>query len=57
MTAILQGASNSWFPVMLSALSVPHSTDKLAQLVDDNWVTLDKATSLEILQAFGRSAN
>ena len=52
LTAILQGASNSWFPVMLSALSVPHSTDKLAQLVTDNWVTLDKATSLEILQAF-----
>ena len=37
---------------MLSALAVPHSTDKLAQLVDDNWVTLEKATSLEILQAF-----
>ena len=52
VTAILQGASNSWFPVMLSALSVPHSTDKLTQLVTDNWVTLDKATSLEILQAF-----
>ena len=32
MTAILQGASNSWFPIMLSALSVPHSTDKLGQL-------------------------
>ena len=29
LSAILQGASNSWFPVMLSALSVPHSTDKL----------------------------
>ncbi len=52
VTAILQGASNSWFPVMLSALAVPHSTDKLAQLVDDNWVTLEKATNLEILQAF-----
>ncbi|MEI8372984.1 MAG: DUF1998 domain-containing protein [Planctomycetota bacterium] len=52
VTAILQGASNSWFSVMLTALSVPHSTDKLAQMVVDNWVTLEKATSLEILQAF-----
>ena len=52
LSAILQGASNSWFPVMLSALSVPHSTDKLTQLVTENWVTLEKATSLEILQAF-----
>ena len=52
MTAILQGASNSWFPIMLSALSVPHSSDKLAQLVSENWVTLEKATSAAILQAF-----
>jgi len=50
MTAILQGASNSWFPIMLSALSVPHSTDKLAQLVSEQWVTLDKVTSLDRLQ-------
>lgn len=52
MTAILQGASNSWFPITLSALSVPHSSDKLAQLVSENWVMLEKATSAAILQAF-----
>src|SRR5207253_129664 len=28
---ILLGASNSWFPVMLSALSIPSTTDKLGQ--------------------------
>ena len=50
MTAILQGASNSWFPIMLSALSVPQATDKLGQLVSENWVTLDKVTSLDRLQ-------
>ena len=50
MTAILQGASNSWFPIMLSALSVPQATDKLGQLVAENWVTLDKVTSLDRLQ-------
>ena len=33
---ILQGASNGWFPVVVTALSVPQATDKLAQLIDDN---------------------
>jgi hypothetical protein len=31
--ALLQGASNAWFPVMLSALSVPQSSNLLKQLV------------------------
>ena len=35
--AMLQGASNSWFPLILSALSVPESSDLLRQLVIDNW--------------------
>jgi hypothetical protein len=38
--AMLQGASNSWFPLMLSALSVPQSTDLLEQLVTDFWTDL-----------------
>ena len=38
--AMLQGASNSWFPVMLSALSVPQSSNLLRQLVIDNWSDL-----------------
>jgi hypothetical protein len=42
VTAMLQGASNSWFAVLLSALSVPQATDKLEQLVHDNRVVLDK---------------
>lgn len=49
---ILQGASNSWFPVTLSALSIPQATDRLAQLVEDNWTILEKATSPAILAAF-----
>ena len=57
VTPILQGASNSWFPVMLSALAVPQSTDKLAQLVDDNWVTLEKVDqtrNLQLLRQIGQ---
>ena len=49
---ILQGASNSWFPVTLSALSIPQATDKLTQLIEDHWTVLEKVTSLDILVAF-----
>lgn len=55
--AMLQGASNSWFPVILSALSLPTSVDQLAQMVDDNWVTLEKVQSqqnIELLRQIGQ---
>lgn len=50
--AILQGASNSWFSVIVSALSIPQATDKLGQLVDDRWDVLDKALAPEVISAF-----
>lgn len=43
---ILLGASNSWFPSALSALSIPRATDKLGKLVEEQWATLTKTTSL-----------
>ena len=46
------GASNLWFPVLISALSVPQATDDLGRLVEENWAVLEKATSLAVLQAF-----
>jgi hypothetical protein len=49
---MLQGASNLWFPVLISALSVPQASDDLGRLVEDNWDVLDKSTSLEVLKAF-----
>jgi hypothetical protein len=52
MKTILLGASNSWFPIPLSALSIPSSSSKLDQLVEDNWSTLKEAVSKEILAAF-----
>src|SRR5207244_5913517 len=51
MKGILLGASNSWFPVALSALSIPKSSNKLAQLVDKNWVVLQNAPNLQTFQA------
>lgn len=49
MVAMLLGASNSWFGISLSALSLPESTNKLEQLVSDNWAALKSATSSEVL--------
>ena len=43
--AILLGASNSWFPIMLSVLSIPSTADKLGQLVELNWAELDECES------------
>lgn len=54
--SILLGASNSWFPLTLSALSIPSSVDRLSQLVDEHWVTLGKieaALELGILRRTG----
>lgn len=52
MKAILLGASNSWFGLTLTALSVPTAVDTVSQLVEAHWVILEKATSREVLQAF-----
>ncbi len=49
---ILLGASNTWFPITLSALHVPTESEKLEQLVDYHWAKLEAATSLEIVTAF-----
>ncbi|WP_026604313.1 DUF1998 domain-containing protein [Methylomonas sp. 11b] len=43
---ILLGASNSWFPIALSALSIPRATDKLGKLVEEQWAKLMNANSL-----------
>jgi hypothetical protein len=37
---ILLGASNSWFGVTESALSIPQSVDKLGQLIEKYWTEL-----------------
>ncbi len=49
---MLQGASNLWFPVLISALSVPQASDELGRMVEENWAVLEKATSIDVLKAF-----
>jgi hypothetical protein len=53
MEPMLQGASNSWFGIMLSALAIPQASGKLAQLIEDHWTILEKVQSeqnIELLQ-------
>lgn len=50
MRGMLLGASNGWFGITLSALSIPVASNQLTQLVRDNWVTLGKATNLQVLE-------
>jgi MrfA Zn-binding domain len=52
LRCILLGASNSWFPITLSALHVPMASKKLEQLVEQHWAKLEAAKSLEIVTAF-----
>ena len=38
---LLLGASNAWFPVQLSALSIPSREGELAQAVDEAWAAIE----------------
>lgn len=35
--AVLLGATNSWFPITLSALAIPQTKDPIDQLIQDGW--------------------
>ena len=43
--AVLLGATNSWFPVTISALAIPMSRDPVNQLVQDGWANFEDAES------------
>lgn len=47
---LLLGASNGWFPVQLSALSIPSREGELAQAIDDAWARLHRVTSAGMLE-------
>jgi len=48
---ILLGASNSWFPLVMSALSMPgEHEDQAAQQVEIHWARLKKVRSLEVAE-------
>lgn len=43
--AVLLGATNSWFPITLSVLAIPHTGNSLYQIVADGWTYFEDATS------------
>jgi hypothetical protein len=45
---LLLGASNSWFPIVVSALTVPRAVDKLGQLIEKHWAKLKDLPSIEV---------
>jgi hypothetical protein len=45
--AILLGASNSWFPTALSALTIPRATDRLGKLVEEQWTELKDTEDID----------
>jgi hypothetical protein len=47
---ILLGASNAWFPLVMSALSIPRTTDKLTRLVEERWTDLRDIPSLDVVR-------
>jgi hypothetical protein len=50
MKTMLLGASNSWFPVVPSALSIPVGEDRLSQLVNQHWGVLERVTNKDTLR-------
>jgi hypothetical protein len=48
---IALGASNLWFPIALTVLSIPGESERLAQLIEENWSVLRVAHSAAVLGA------
>ncbi len=46
---IALGASNTWFPVLISALSVPQTADELGRLIEENSATFADMDSKSVL--------
>ncbi len=48
--ALLLGASNLWFPIIVSSLSIPSATTQLDQRVEQQWATLQNLQSIQNVQ-------
>lgn len=49
---ILLSASNTWFPLIYTTLSIPKSSDPLDQLIIDHASILDAATDIDMVTSF-----
>ncbi|GAC1469760.1 MAG: DUF1998 domain-containing protein [Ktedonobacteraceae bacterium] len=48
----LLAASNTWFPLVYTALALPTAEDPVSQLVDEHWSILQGADSVERIRSF-----
>ncbi len=48
--AILLGASNTWFQISVSALTIPSTENELSGLIEENWSFLNKIKSESVVQ-------
>lgn len=55
MRTIILGASNTWFPVVLSTIAIPASENQAEQLVEEQWAVLQNVTAPAII-AFLRAS-
>jgi len=53
--AVLLGATNSWFPITLSALAIPQTKDPLSQLIQEGWEFFEDVESEAELPAIVRT--
>lgn len=54
---VLLGASNLWFPEVLTTLAIPTASARLEQLVEEHWVTLkhlQDAQNVQLLRSIGQ---
>jgi hypothetical protein len=51
---ILLAASNSWFPLVFTTLSIPTAIDALDQLIDTHWNVLQEAEGVKDIAAYRR---
>lgn len=49
MRTLTLGASNTWFPVVYSALAIPVESGKIAALVEENWAVLQGVTAAAVV--------
>lgn len=49
---LVLGASNAWFPLVLSSIAIPGGTERLDQLVSERWAFLQVITTPDVLAAF-----
>jgi hypothetical protein len=50
MRAMVLGASNTWFPLVLSSVAIPPEGSQLAQVVEAEWANLNDVTSIDNLK-------